>query len=135
VQLTTTYYNGVTAAIQTQYSPTDLFVLLYTTTYCSDPEHDLCVFDSDYGNNNLNGWNACAGSIIGQHPTQKCSVDWVRINLRYSPPAQRIACHEMGHAVGLRHTSDQASCLKTTQAGGASQVLTEHDKAHLNAQY
>jgi hypothetical protein len=135
VQLTTTYYNGVTSAIQTQCSPTELFVLLYTTTYCFDADHDLCLYDSNYGNNGVNGWNACAGSVIGQHPNQKCSVDWVRINLYYSPPAQRIACHEMGHAVGLRHTSDQASCMKQTSEGGTSQVLTQHDKDHLNGQY
>lgn len=135
IQLTTTYYNGVTNAITSQYSPTDLFVFLYTTSYCFDAEHDLCVFDSDYGDIGINGWNACAGSLIDAHPIQKCSVDWVRINTHYGPPAQRIACHEMGHAVGLRHTTDQGSCLKQTSEGGTSEVLTLHDKAHLNGQY
>jgi hypothetical protein len=133
--LTTTYYNGVTNAITSQYSPTDLSVFLYTSINCADVDYDLCVFDFDYGDNGMNGWNSCVGVTTGSDPNKTCSLDWVRINQFFSPPAQRIACHEMGHAVGLRHTSDQGSCMKRTVDGGDSEVLTSHDKGHLNAHY
>ncbi len=95
----------------------------------------MCVWDWDYGDNGLNGWNACVGTTNGAHPNQKCTQQWVKINLFYNPPPQRIACHEMGHSVGLRHSDDQASCMKSTAAGGNSNVLTAHDKSHLNLQY
>ena len=132
VSLENAYFDAVTSAVQNQYGPTDLSAFLYTATFCSDASHDECVFDSDYGDNGLNGWNACAGSVIGQHPTQECSMDYGRINLHYSPPAGHIACHEIGHSVGLRHSTESGSCLVS---GGPSAVLTTHDKGHLNANY
>lgn len=132
--LTLTYKNGVSASLAASYSPTDLFVLLSDPTGCP-LTLDLCVYDEDYGNNGVNGWNSCVGDHSGSHPNQKCVQQWVRINLFFAPPAQRIACHEMGHAVGLRHTSTQASCMKQSSEGGNSSLLTSHDQTHLNGQY
>lgn len=52
----------------------------------------------------------------------------MRINTFFSPPANRIVCHEVGHSVAVRHTSNNYSCMKRTVDGGTSQVLTEHDQ-------
>ena len=128
--LTATYSAGVYAAVEEEYEPTDLTAYAVTTSSCPDSTYDVCVYDADYGDNGLYGWNACAGSTSGTHPTQRCSLDWVRINLRFSPPAKSIACHELGHSVGLRHSLDQASCMSAT---GWSSDLTAHDRAHINA--
>lgn len=132
--LTPAYSSGVSAALSASYSPTDLNVFLYTDTLCV-VMYEMCVYDSDYGDNGLNGWNSCVGTTAGSDPDQTCTKQYVRINLFFSPPAQRIACHEMGHGVGLRHSDDQASCMKRTADGGNSQLLTAHDKGHLNTQY
>ncbi len=133
--LTAAYSTGVNDALWDEYAPTDLTLTVSSPSSCSDDDYDLCVFDDNYGDNGVNGWNACAGVTGGSHPNQVCSLDWVRINLFYGPPPKRIACHEIGHSVGLQHTSDQASCMKSTGDGGNSEVLTSHDKAHLNAAY
>ncbi|WP_444663312.1 M57 family metalloprotease [Cellulomonas sp. CW35] len=137
IDLTATYSNGVSAAVKNQYNPTDLTVTVYTPPGCggSYGSYDLCVFDAEYGDNGLAAWNACAGTTSGRHPTMVCSTQYVRINRYYSPPANRIACHEMGHSIGLRHSSEASSCLKSAAEGGTSQTLTSHDKAHINGTY
>ena len=87
-----------------------------------------------YGNNGLRGWNACAGTAVFAHPNQQCWLQWVRFNDIYtSPAANALACHELGHSLGLRHSTDTASCMFTP--GPTSTVLTNHDRAHLNAAY
>lgn len=132
--LTPAYSTGVSATLNASYSPTDLFASLYTDTLCV-AAYEMCVYDSDYGDNGLNGWNSCVGTTAGADPNQTCTQQYVRINLFFSPPAQRIACHELGHGVGLRHSDDQASCMKRSAEGGNSNLLTAHDKGHLNAEY
>ncbi len=133
--LTSTYSTGVAQAVNQEYDPTDINPSLSSPASCPDADFDLCVFDSDYGDNGLNGWNQCAGTTTGSHPNQVCSLDFVKINLHYSPPAKRIACHEMGHGLGLRHTQNDASCMKSTADGGTSSQLAAHDKTHINDNY
>lgn len=131
--LTTTYANGVKDALANSFEPIPGWS---TTTEiastCDDYRYDICVYDANYGNNGMNGWTECAGSISGSHPSKQCSVVYVRINTYYSPAAERIACHEIGHAVGLQHTSSSSSCMKT---GGTASGLSTHDKQHLDDNY
>ncbi len=134
ISLTSTYSSAVTTVMNGQYNPTDLNVSIASPTYC-DSSLDTCIYDSDYGDNGLNGWNACDGPTSGSHPNMRCATQWVRINQQYNPPANRIVCHEVAHSVGLRHTSEQASCVKRTADGGNSSTLSTHDRGHLNATY
>ena len=134
ISMTAVYSNGVSAAVGNQFGPTDLAVGLFAAATCV-AAYEVCVYDDDYGNNGVNGWNQCIGNVVGQDPNRTCSQGRVLINLFYSPPANRIACHELAHSVGLRHTEDQGSCVKPTAWGGNSQVLTNHDKNHLNNRY
>lgn len=57
--MTAVYSAGVSDALIDEYSPTDLIVGISTTDACVDANHDTCVYDDDYGDNGLNGWNAC----------------------------------------------------------------------------
>lgn len=135
MSLTATYSTGVDQAVEEEYEATDFTANPLTPATCDEAGYDVCVFDSNYGDNGLNGWDACAGATTGSHPNQQCGLAWVRINQFYSPPAKRIACHELAHSVGLRHTQEQASCVKRTADGGTSSDLSAHDMAHINANY
>jgi hypothetical protein len=139
VSLASDYFGGVTGALIDAYNPTDVTTFQSTTTSCITSA-DTCAFDSDYGDNGAYGWNACyPGSTDGvPHPNQSCSNDWVRLNVHYVPPGggyQYNACHELGHAIGLRHNDNQDSCVKQAGLGGDSPTISAHDAGHLNARY
>lgn len=135
--LTTNYSDGVTLTLGVDYDEIPGFTATtWEESYCQESGMDVCVFDFDYGDNNLYGWNACAGSYSGTHPNMVCELNYTRINLHYAPPAMRIACHELGHSVGLRHTIDSASCMRPTSLGGTSSRLSNpHDYNHIADAY
>lgn len=110
---------------------TDMGVSVLNNSSCTG---EICVYDEDYGDNGLLGWNACHSGASGSHPNMRCGVDYVRYNLHYTQSMYN-ACHELGHSVGLRHTSAQDSCLKRAIDGGNSDWLSWHDADHLNATY
>lgn len=120
-------------AIEGSYQPTDLEVSHGSASSCPDRTFDTCVYDSDYGDNGLLGWNACAGTIRDAHPAQRCSLTWIKINLHYAgADTMRVACHELGHAVGLRHSLELGSCM---EEGWGFDTLTAHDQSHINETY
>lgn len=132
--LTSTYATAASSVLATQYAPTRLALTYTSSGLCGTGggPYDLCLYDDQYGDNGFSGWNACHLYISGTHPNQTCGQQWVRINLTYSPPANFVMCHEIGHSVGLRHTTSTQSCMNT---GNTSQVLAQHDKDHINSRY
>jgi hypothetical protein len=105
---------------------------------------DVKVWSGDYGMNNAFGWVDCNESYAttsGWHPNLTCYGQDLYINLYsgysygYDSQSERIAqfCHELGHTVGLRHTSDYTSCMNTGNI--SSGYLGSHDISHLNAAY
>lgn len=132
--LTSTYSTAASNVLATQYAPTTLLLSYTSSGLCGagGGPYDLCLYDDHYGDNGFGGWNACHLYFAGTHPNQTCGQQWVRVNLTYSPPANFVMCHEIGHSVGLRHTSNPGSCLNTANT---SQVLHKHDKDHINSRY
>ena len=128
---TTTNLPAARASVADDYNVTDLDAFSITGS-CAAASHDACMFDSDYGDNGANGWNACAGTTSGSHPNQTCSLAYARLNQFYSWSANFLTCHELGHSVGLRHSSENTSCMKD---GSGASITTTHDRGHLNTQY
>lgn len=131
--MTNYYEDGAAFALSGSYAPTALDVAYVRNA--SSCTHDVCMYDTNDGDNGFNGWNACSSGNSGSHPNMTCSRQHVTVNEHYLPPNVRIACHELAHSTGLRHTDENASCVKRTAEGGTSDTLSGHDKDHLNARY
>lgn len=132
-QLTSASSTGVSNAAA-DYMSTSLNPYVTAPSSCSDALHDVCVFDSDYGDNGFKGWNACAGTTTGGHAGMVCSLNWARFNLNYSSDKQALACHELGHGVGLRHTAETSSCMYTPTSS-SNRWLSDHEKDNINWWY
>lgn len=144
--LTQPYRDAVDATIPA-YDATDMTV--QAEAYSST--NDVRVSEGNWGSNGAWAWTACATTLNGagsrpadghSHGHNWCKPQLLRWNLyyaaNYSTADQRkaIACHELGHTMGLQHTSDTASCMKdppTTTPLATSP--TQHDKDRLNEHY
>lgn len=102
---------------------------------------DVIVMDAFTNLPNVVAWTECATgtTVLGTDPNAYCRPQWLRYDLSdgwaYDTIGERnsIACQEMGHTLGLRHSSSTSSCMytyRTTQAG-----LVQHDKDELAAHY
>lgn len=50
----------------------------------------------------------------------------------YGPCRRWLACHELGHTLGLQHSANSATCMYTV---GYPDTLNAHDKEHLEDCY
>lgn len=138
IDLDEEYDSGVTLTLGFDYDTTDLNTDTWEEDYCPDDwYHDVCVYDGNYHDNGFWGWNACDDWTEGSHPNMICHHNVTRFNHYYeSEPNydyQHIACHELGHTVGLRHDWRTSSCMNGN--GVYSNTLSSHDKNHINGYY
>lgn len=102
---------------------------------------DVIVRDFTYSNPIAWSWTECdpAATFGGSDPHRWCKPQVLRYDLsdttRYDEVFERryVACQEMGHTLGLRHSSSTASCLYPDVA--TSDVLVSHDVLELNGHY
>lgn len=81
-------------------------------------------------------------STTGSHPNRRCAYIRLWVNGAYVDTSNgdpsflaALACHELAHTVGLRHSGvGSASCVRDDVTAGVYQ-LTAHDKAHVQARY
>lgn len=128
-----------------QYNNTDLVV--YRNE--SDPQPDVWLHDFSYGETGWAGATTCPADNTGtggSHPNRWCRGQLNRYNSWYywnangyfddEEDRRVMACHELGHTVGLRHnTLSSNSCMwiDVTQVSGP--ILQPHDISHINARY
>lgn len=103
---------------------------------CSSRYHRYCVFQVNAGNSGWAGQYHCQRPNAGSHPNITCDHAYIRINTYYEDRVSRIAlaCHELGHGVGLRHR-DGNTCMNRASHPGISTTLGDHDRAHINNRY
>ena len=116
----------------------------------NDSLPDVWVHDWNYGAlDGITAWVVCPPDHTGQggtNPNRWCRGQdlnfnvwyWTNDNNIYDTAAQRqeLACHELGHTVGLQHRTDTtASCMWTWADDDTGERYDAHDRGHVNARY
>lgn len=133
---------GILAAVVEAMDDYDFYTVITTEHYCPITVHrDVIIADFDYGNNGYTGWTECVPGteLIGAHPYRSCDSQKIRFNgnSRYAWEVDThnerltLACHEIGHTLGLWHfANSDKSCLNNNAL-----VTSNHDDAHINFNY
>jgi hypothetical protein len=132
--LTTGFRDASNWARKNVMNPTDLNT---STTSTFSMSNDANVYDRDYGDTGWVGIVDCRSAAS----STVCNSFRIRFNTSYRfTTAQRryVACHEFGHAVGLKHRSSTSSCMGTPLPGSptsAQLAWSSHDRNHVNGRY
>lgn len=123
-----------TSVVDTQTDQTDVVVLdRYYTDYC---EAELGVQWTTDAHTGLFGLESCGH--LGANTGDRCGQASVRVSNVYtdyhSDPSDRyLLCHEIGHAIGLRHRHASGCMENCAEASAAS--YTQHDIDHFNSNW
>lgn len=104
---------------------------------------DVTVGEGDFGNTSWWAYGNCSSGAAygGVDPRRWCYPQIIHFNKTHPDNwdsgltgRKTVACHELGHTLGLRHAvSSQSSCMRNAQT--IYPTITDHDKAMLNGLY
>lgn len=141
--------HSATSAARSHYASVTVLTMPVTT----QSTYDVALGDAYYGDNNAFAWASCPplATTFGFHPTQACFNQEVRFNASYmgayttAAERQTIACHELGHTVGLRHWNNPddghhaqypfSSCMYTPSGQANRTGLSGIDANHIDDTY
>jgi hypothetical protein len=133
----TFYYDAVTVGNITstesgraRLDATDMTTQVQTASYNGDT--DILVSDDYFGTKNPAAWWYCATKVSGS--TTKCNQGHIVINLSWGTANAALTCQEIGHGVGLDHSTSTGSCMYQNSSFAATDYDT-HDKGHINGYY
>jgi hypothetical protein len=110
--------------------PTDMTTQLQVNSYNADT--DVLVYDWDQGAN-----GGVAGSwrcdTLVSTDTTKCNQGHIILN-NYYYGSYALSCQEIGHSVGLDHSTSTGSCMYQDSSQAANDY-DDHDKGHINGRY
>lgn len=115
----------------------DAYYRWYTAGCPGGGRHCVNVYSGRYGQNGLYAettWRTSGGYFVDGSVV-------IKLNESTTPTSyaarRAVACHEMGHALGLDHNTGTTSCIKTylNQAPAFPQHPTSNDFAVLKALY
>lgn len=103
---------------------------------------DVIVMDGYFGTSEYAGWTECSdvAAYGGSGRYRWCQPQFIFYNLSrtgyFSTGSRRrmIACHEMGHTIGLQHTTANASCMEV-DANTSETIRQDHEVPHLENLY
>ena len=141
---------AVRRAMRDAYGPTDLIMIVDRER---TPRTDVIVHAGDYGLNGAAGWVHCpAGAPQGrnEHGHRWCRQQRLYFNrnpqyaayLADAASRLHLACHELGHTVGLRHWGNppqsdgptRPTCMNVNTPNGPT-TLHRWDRQNVDAYY
>jgi matrixin len=115
--------------------PTDVNTVVETSV---NYRTDNVIYDAYYSTFCGFDWTQVIGltTCVSLASNNRCEKHEVRFDLNDMDgftafQRQTIACHEIGHTLGLTHRTETDGCM-TNPANFASRVYSSHDKAHIN---
>jgi hypothetical protein len=99
-----------------------------------DANTDIVAVDTAYGTDPAHSWWglwACDTLVSGS--STLCNKGTMRFNLSYGTPTTALTCQEVGHSVGLDHSTLTTSCMQ--QVAGSANDYDTHDRSHINGYY
>ncbi len=135
---------GIAAAMQAAVNDYEVKTDLTTAKSARSKTLDVQVTDYNYGLTGILGWVECrpGSKTNGKDPNRTCDRQKLRLNGSYpqqfNTAAKRLSlsCHELGHTVGLRHTADVTSCMRSPfDDARFSTTLSVTDIRNINAYY
>jgi len=142
---TTAVNNALDYAKSNLASQTDM-----TVAYVSDgPQTDYVGYDQYYTTfwgldwdgsqtgSNILGATKCVsteGANAGTCQRAEGRFDLADTDVLTLAQKRFLTCHELGHGIGLDHSTDSTSCLQTGQAYSVTHY-SAHDVAHINGRW
>jgi hypothetical protein len=110
------------------------------------PAYYVTVYDDSYGSAYY-AWTACSSGAAykgnsGDH-TRACAPQSLKYDISHTSAydtqseRRKIACHEMGHTFGLRHSTGDgtSTCMTATATQSTIVGISAHDESHLISYY
>jgi hypothetical protein len=129
-QLNTQFRRAMNWARTNVYNPTDV-----NTVNEVHGRDDVASYTNNYKDS---GWYGIVDCV--DYRNKKVCDHWhLHINTFYGPytrhAARALACHELGHTLGLQHTTATGTCMRTANPANLPLKIRPHDRRHLNNRY
>ena len=145
--ITGDYITAMNHAVTQYDSTSDMWVMTATLSNTND----VRAYKASYGANGAWAWGACQDPplFVGTRPGDGhthyhnwCTPQLLHWNTFYESnfntvtKKKAIACHEVGHTIGLRHSTESGSCMRNPPTVGTTDTtMTSHDRGLVNFHY
>lgn len=143
--LTSGNYSAVAWVLNNDVAPTDIALAAEMTT--PDSNTDVILNDYDYWNYCGYAWHGGLGTVIGlmvcvSLSGSRCNQAEVDLDTSFTDTTtsgfrQALACHEIGHTLGLYHYANNGSTTYGCMPANLESqfIYSSHDLTHVNSNY